>query len=641
MNSLNRLLRARSRPYSGSLILIVVLTAVQSAGNLYLPNLNADIIDHGVVAGDLHYIWRAGGLMLAITAGLGLVSVLAVRFASRVAMSMGADLRAAIFARVQTFSVADLQRFGVSSLTTRTVNDVQQVQLFLQQALTLLVSVVLTIVGALVLAVREQPRLSLLLAVALPVMALVVVLTLVILMPRLRAVQAGTDRLNTILREQISGVRVTRAFLRTGTERKRFAAVNADLSGNALRSDRILAPAVAVILGIVNLASVGVVWFGGRMVGDGTMELGAMTAFLIYIMQILTYVVVAITVLILIPRAVASADRIEQVLATTASITDPEHPVEPSSGLGTIEFRGVSFRYPGSERPVMSDLNLTFRAGRTTAVIGGTGSGKTTLINLISRFLDATDGTVLVHGVGVPEQAVARLRSTIGLVPQAVLLSTGTIAENLRTGRAEATDDELWRALEVAQARDFVEALPGGLEARVERGGANLSGGQRQRLSIARALVRRPSVYLFDDCFSALDAATDARLRARLRSETGDATVVIVAQRAGTIRHADQIVVLESGRVAGVGTHDELLGSCTAYQEIVASQTEQERPCDELSQRTDERPGDAVADVPAAPGAVSAARRRRVKSGGGRRRGGRTVDSRPGHRHRRGRPDRT
>jgi ABC-type multidrug transport system fused ATPase/permease subunit len=579
-SALTRLLRAYSRPYSGPLILIVVLTTAQAAGNLYLPNLNAAIIDNGVVAGDLGYIWRAGGLMLGITAGLGVVSVLAVYLASRVSMTIGADLRAAIFARVQSFSLADLHRFGVSTLTTRTVNDVQQVQLFLQQALTLLVSVVLTIAGALILAVREQAKLSLLLAVALPAMALIVGLTLVILLPRLRSVQANTDRLNHILREQISGVRVTRAFLRTGTERARFGAVNADLTANALRADRILAPAIAVILGIVNLSSVGVVWFGGRLISDGSMPIGDMTAFLIYIMQILTYVVVAITVLILIPRAVAAADRIEQVLRATSSISDPARPVGPAANSGTVEFRRVGFRYPGSERPVLSDLSLTFRPGQTTAIIGGTGSGKTTLINLISRFIDATDGTVLVDGVGVPDQSVQQLRAGIGLVPQSVLLSAGTVAENLRFGRPQATDDELWRALEVAQARDFVAALPGLLAARIERGGANLSGGQRQRLSIARALVRRPRVYLFDDCFSALDAATDARLRAELRCQTRDATVVIVAQRASTIMHADHIVVLESGRVAGVGTHDELVAGCRAYQEIVASQLGEERPRD-------------------------------------------------------------
>jgi ATP-binding cassette subfamily B protein len=573
-------LRTYSRPYSGLLLLIVALTTAQSAGNLYLPNLNAAIIDHGVVAGDLRYIWRTGGLMLGITAGLGIVAVLAVYLASRVSMTIGADLRAAIFARVQSFSMADLHRFGVSSLTTRTVNDVQQVQLFLQQTLTLLVNVVLTIAGALVLAVREQARLSLLLAVALPAMAVVIGLTLVILLPRLRSVQANTDRLSHILREQISGIRVTRAFLRTGTEKTRFGVVNADLTANALRADRILAPAIAVILGIVNLSSVGVVWFGGRLVSDGSMPIGALTAFLIYIMQILTYAVVAVTVLILIPRAAAAADRIEQVLAAAPSIGDPALPVGPAGNSGLVEFRRVGFRYPGSERPVMSDLTLTFRPGQTTAIIGGTGSGKTTLVNLIARFVDATDGTVLVHGVGVAEQSVQQLRASIGLVPQTAQLSAGTLADNLRFGRPRATDAELWWALEVAQARDFVRTLPGLLQAPIERGGANLSGGQRQRLSIARALVRRPKIYLFDDCFSALDAATDARLRAQLRHETRDATVVMVAQRAGTIRHADQIVVLESGRVAGVGTHDELMAGCRAYQEIVASQMGEERARD-------------------------------------------------------------
>jgi ATP-binding cassette subfamily B protein len=571
-SSLIRLLRGYTRPYSGQLSLVVVLMTVQAAGNLYLPSLNADIIDDGVVNGDLAYIWRAGGLMLGITVGLGLVAVMAVYLASRVSTTVGADLRVAIFARVQSFPVADLHRFGVSSLTTRSVNDVQQIQVLLQLTLTLLVSVVLTIVGALVLAVREGPTLSLLLAVALPMMILIIGVTLATLLPLFRSVQVKTDRLNQILREQISGVRVSRAFLRTGTEHARFRTVNADITATALRANRIFALVIPVVMGIVNLSSVGVVWFGGRLVSEGSMPIGNMTAFLIYMLQILTYVVVAVTVVVLVPRAVAAADRIEQVITATPSIVDPVHPVVPATNLGMVEFRQVGFSYPGSERPVVSDLTLTFKPGQTSAIIGGTGSGKTTLVNLIPRFIDPTDGTVLVHGVDVPRQAIDQLRATIGLVPQTAFLFAGTVAGNLRFGRPQATDDELWQALDIAQARDFVAALPGQLNAPIERGGANLSGGQRQRLSIARALVRRPRLYLFDDCFSALDAATDARLRAGLRSETRDATVVIVAQRASTIMHADQIIVLESGRIVGVGTHQQLLAGCQAYQEIVASQ---------------------------------------------------------------------
>ncbi|GAA2515814.1 ABC transporter ATP-binding protein [Winogradskya humida] len=571
-SALTRLLRRYIRPYYRALSAVVVLMAAQAAGNLYLPNLNADIIDDGVVGGDLGYIWRAGALMLVITAGLGIVAVLAVYLASRVSMTVGADLRAAIFARVQSFSVADLHRFGVSSLTTRTVNDVQQLQVFLQLSLTLLISVVFTIGGALILAVRAGRELSLLLVVALPVLVAIIAVTLVVLLPLFRAVQVKTDRLNQVLREQISGVRVTRAFGRTDAERVRFGAVNEDITATGLRANRVFALVLPVIFGIVNVSSVGVVWFGGRLVSDGTMEIGSMTAFLIYILQILTYIVVAVTVIVLIPRAAAAANRIEQILTVMPSSAGPPRAAPASTQAGKVEFQQVSFRYPGSERPVVSDLTLTFRPGQTSAVIGGTGSGKTTLLNLIPRFIDATDGTVLVHGLGVPEQSVDDLRASIGLVPQTALLFAGTVAGNLRFGRPEATDDELWRALETAQARDFVAALPGGLDAPVERGGANLSGGQRQRLSIARALVRRPWLYLFDDCFSALDAATDARLRAELRAETRGATVVIVAQRASTIMHADQIVVLESGRIAGVGTHERLLTGCRAYQEIIASQ---------------------------------------------------------------------
>ncbi|AGL16021.1 ABC transporter ATP-binding protein [Actinoplanes sp. N902-109] len=572
MHSLTRLLRVFSRPYSWQLSIVLVLVIVQTAGNLYLPSLNADIIDDGVVRGDLPFIWRAGGLMLGITAVLGLVAVVAVYLASKVSMSVGADLRAAIFARVQLFSAGDLQRFGVSSLTTRTINDVQQVQVFLQLFLTIMVSVVLTIAGALILAIHEGRALSLLLAVALPLLVLVIGLMLAALLPLFSAIQVKTDRLNLILREQISGVRVTRAFLRTGTERERFAGINTDITATGLRANRIFAVVMPVVMGIVNLSSVGVVWFGGRLVDEGSMPIGNMFAFLIYILQILTYAVIAVTVLVLLPRAVAAADRIDQVLTAEPTIADPARAQSPAAARGEVEFRGVGFRYPGSERPVISDVSLTFRPGQVSAIIGGTGSGKTTLVNLIPRFLDATDGHVLVDGVDAPGRTLRELRAGIGLVPQTPFLFAGTIATNLRFGNPQATDDELWHALRIAQADDFVTAMPGQLDAVVERGGINLSGGQRQRLTIARALVRRPQLYLFDDCFSALDAATDARLRARLRTETRDATVVIAAQRASTVMHADQIIVLETGRIAGVGTHDQLLTGCRAYQEIIASQ---------------------------------------------------------------------
>jgi ATP-binding cassette subfamily B protein len=568
------LIRTFLRPHARPLGFAAALQVLQAAGNLYLPILNADIVDHGVVKGDLGYILRAGAAMLGINVVLCVAALVSVRLSSWVAMAVGADIRAAVHDRVRSFSVVELNRFGVASLTTRSVNDVQQVQLFAQAALSLLVISTVTAIGAVVLAVRQGPRLSLLLLVTLTAVLVLAGWVMVRLLPMFRSVQVRTDGMNQVLREQIAGVRVARAFLRTGSEQARFERANAGITDATLRAGRIFALVTPLVLLIANLSSVGVLWFGGRLVADGSMPIGSLTAFLLYILQILLYVVIGVTVLTLLPRAVAGAHRIQQVLDTVPAIADPRAPVEPEAVTGAVAFRNVTFGYAGSERPVLDDLTLAFPPGRTTAILGGTGSGKTTLLNLVPRFLDVTAGDVLVNGVAVGAQATGRLRAGIGLVPQAAFLFAGTVADNLRFGRPEAGEDELWRALEIAQARDFVAALPGQLDARVERGGVNLSGGQRQRLSIARALVRRPSLYLFDDCFSALDAATDARLRAALRSETGDATVVIATQRAGTVMAADQIIVLDGGRVAGVGTHAELLTDCPTYQQIIASQVE-------------------------------------------------------------------
>ena len=560
------------RPYTRQLGAIAALQALQAAGNLYLPTLNADIINNGVVKADLGYIGGAGGVMLGITVVLCVASLASLYLSSWVSMSVGANIRTALYERVQSFSVIELNRFGISSLTTRSVNDVQQVQLFLQVALSLLVIAVATTLGAVVLAVRQGPGLSLLLVVTLVAILIVTALVVTRLLPMYHSVQVRTDGLNRVLREQISGVRVARAFLRTGWEEQRFEQANADITDTTLRAGRVFALVIPVVAGITNLSSVGVFWFGGRLVAHGSMPIGNLTAFLLYILQILLYVGIGVTVLILLPRAVASAERIQQVLSAVPAIADPPRPVVPDTVTGAVEFRHVSFGYAGSERPVLDDLSFAFRPGQTNAILGGTGSGKTTLLNLIPRFLDATAGAVLVNGVEVAAQSAEQLRADIGLVPQTAFLFAGTVAGNLRFGRPEATEAELWRALDIAQARDFVSGLPGRLDARVERGGVNLSGGQRQRLSIARALVRRPSLYLFDDCFSALDAATDARLRAALLAETGDATVVIVAQRAGTVMDADQIIVLDGGSIAGIGTHTQLLADCRTYQEIIATQ---------------------------------------------------------------------
>ncbi|MGD0220068.1 MAG: ABC transporter ATP-binding protein [Acidimicrobiales bacterium] len=567
-----RLLRDFLRPYVAQVVIVVALIVVQTAGNLYLPNLNADIINNGIVLGNLHYIFTTGGAMLAITLALGGISIVAVYWASRVSMGVGADVRGAVFTRVQSFSAREMNHFGTPSLITRNTNDVQQVQLFLQVALTLMVIAPIMSIGGVILAIREGRTLSLLLVVAVPVMALFVGTVMTLVVPQFRTMQVRIDRINQVLREQITGVRVIRAFVRNWSERQRFAEANADLTSTALRVNRIFALALPALMAILNLSSVAVLWFGGRLVSEGSIPIGNLTAFLTYILQILLAVMMAVMVAILAPRAVASAERIEEVLDVSPSVTDPPTVTKPSHVTGLVEFRDVTFGYPGGERPVLRDLSFTLRPGETSAIIGGTGSGKTTLVNLIPRFFDTTHGAVLVNGVDVRNHDLEELWSSIGLVPQAAFLFSGTVADNLRYGRPTASDAELWNALEVAQARDFVASMPGELAAPIDQGGTNVSGGQRQRLSIARALVRRPRLYLFDDCFSALDAATDARLRAAIKVPTRDAVVVIVAQRVSTIMHADRIIVLDDGEIAGMGTHAELLSSCDTYREIVRSQ---------------------------------------------------------------------
>jgi ABC-type multidrug transport system fused ATPase/permease subunit len=569
---LTALLRRYLAPYTGQVAVIVVLLAAQAAGNLYLPNLNADIINNGVVRGDTAYIWRTGAVMLVLALAIGVIATGGVYLASRVSMSVGADVRAAVFDRVQGFAAAEMNRFGTPSLITRNTNDVQQIQIFLQMALTLMIIAPVMCVGGVFMAIREGSALSPLLAVVIPLMGVVIGVLVVLVVPLFRSMQVKLDRINRVLREQITGVRVIRAFIKAEAEQDRFRAANADLTATALRANRILALAIPVVMAILNLSSVAVLWFGGRLVSEGAMPIGNLTAFLTYIMQILISVMMAVMMVVLAPRAMASAERIEQVTGTEPAIKDPPRPVTPARVTGRVEFRDVSFGYPGSERPVLEHLSFALEPGQTSAVTGGTGSGKTTLLTLIPRFFDTTAGSITVNGTDVREQALEQLWAGIGLVPQAAFLFSGTVAGNLRFGKPDATETEMWRALEIAQARDFVAAMPGQLEATVDQGGTNLSGGQRQRLSIARAVIRRPPLYLFDDCFSALDAATDARLRAALRRHTREAAVLIVAQRVSTIMQADQIIVLDAGTLAGTGTHAQLMSSCAQYREIVASQ---------------------------------------------------------------------
>jgi ABC-type multidrug transport system fused ATPase/permease subunit len=567
-----RLLRTFVRPYTREATIVVVLVLVQSIGNLYLPNLNADIINNGLAKGDIPYIWRTGAVMLAITLGLGVIAVVGVYWASLTSMGVGRDLRAAVFGRVQSFSEREMHRFGTPSLITRNTNDVQQITLFLQIGLTMMVSAPIMAVGGVIMALREDVQLSALLVVVIPILALLIAVTFRAAIPLFRSMQVKIDRINQVMREQIMGVRVIRAFIRGDYEQRRFEEANYDLTSTALRVNRLFVITFPAVLAVMNLSTVAVLWFGGRLVDSGQMPIGNMTAFLMYIMQILMSLMMAIALVILVPRAEASAARLQEVVTATPSIGEPARPVHAPEPTGTVEFQDVSFGYPGGEKPVLQELNFELLPGQTTAIIGGTGSGKTTLLNLIPRFFDVSQGHVLIDGVDVREQSLEQVWSRIGLVPQRAYLFSGTVASNLRFGNEEATDDELRRALEVAQATDFVEAMPGGLEAPIDQGGTNVSGGQRQRLAIARALVKRPAIYLFDDCFSALDAGTDARLRAALRSMTREATVLIVAQRVSTVMHADRIIVLDEGRVVGIGSHDVLMASCEPYREIVDSQ---------------------------------------------------------------------
>ena len=572
-----RLLRERLTPYRAVIGAVVLLQLVQTLATLYLPTLNADIIDRGVISGDTGYILQLGGVMLAVSVVQIVCSAGAVFLGARTASALGRDVRAALFDRVQSFSAREVGRFGTPSLITRTTNDVQQVQMLTLMTLTMMVSAPIMGVGGIVLAVHLDVGLSSLLLVAVPALAVVVTLIIVRMRPLFRLTQDRLDRINRVLREQIAGVRVVRAFVRDEHERRRFTGANEDLYDVSLAIGRLMAFMFPAVMLVLNVSSVAVTWFGGHRIASGDLQVGELTAYLSYLMQILMSVMMATFMFMLVPRAEVCAERIEEVLDTASSVVPPADPVRELPRHGHLELRGAGFRYPGAERPVLSGIDLVARPGEVTAVIGSTGSGKTTLLNLVPRLMDATEGAVLVDGVPVTAIDPELLSELVAIVPQKPYLFTGTVADNLRYGNPDATDEELWHALEVAQAREFVEALPEGLAAPVAQGGTNVSGGQRQRLAIARALVHRPEIYLFDDSFSALDYATDAALRAALTRETREATVVIVAQRVSTIRHADRIVVLDGGRVVGTGTHETLMADDETYRQIVLSQlTEQE-----------------------------------------------------------------
>ncbi|TWJ24044.1 ATP-binding cassette subfamily B protein [Micromonospora endolithica] len=566
------MLRTFLRPYHRLLTAVVLFQFVGTIASLYLPSLNADIIDLGVARGDTGYIVRTGGWMLAVSVVQIVCSVAAVYLGARTATGFGRDVRARLFAHVNRFSAREVARFGAPSLITRNTNDVQQVQMLVLMSCTMLVTAPIMSVGGVVMALREDIGLSWLMVVSVPVLAVALGLITRRMVPQFRLMQTRIDTVNRVLREQITGIRVVRAFVREPYETARFDRANADLTATALATGRLMALIFPVVMLVLNVSSVAVLWFGAQRVDAGAIQVGALTAFLQYLMQILMAVMMATFMLMMVPRAAVCAERITEVLDTDSSVVPPARPVTEVDQHAEVELRDVRFQYPGAAEPVLRDVSLRVRPGTTTAIVGSTGAGKTTLLSLIPRLVDVTAGAVLVDGVDVRELAPEQLWHRIGLVPQKPYLFTGTVASNLRYGNPDATDAELWAALEIAQARDFVEAMPERLDAPIAQGGTNVSGGQRQRLAIARALVRQPEIYLFDDSFSALDLGTDARLRAALRPVTVDAAVVIVAQRVSTIVDADQIVVLEDGAVVGVGRHADLLDDCPTYAEIVASQ---------------------------------------------------------------------
>jgi ATP-binding cassette subfamily B protein len=571
-----RLLRTYLRPYAGQIAIVVVLQLAGTIASLYLPSINGDIIDRGVATGDATYVLEMGGVMLAIAAFQIACSIAAVYFGARVAMAYGRDLRAGIFHHVGELSAREVGKFGAPSLITRTTNDVQQVQMLVLMTVTMLVMAPIMCIGGIVMALREDLALSKLLLICIPALAGSIGVIIGRMIPKFRQMQPKIDSVNRVLRELITGMRVVRAFVREPAEEARFEDANAELTDIALRVGKLQAMMWPTVMLVFNASSAAVLWFGARRIADGSLEIGALTAYIGYLMQILVGVMMTTFMSIMIPRAAVCAERIVEVFDTKPEVAPPRAPIRPRAPTAVVELRGVEFRYPGATAPVLSDISFVARPGELTAIIGSTGAGKTTLLDLIPRLSDPTAGGVLVDGVDVREREPEELWARIGMVPQRGYLFSGTVATNLRFGNPEATDDELWAALELAQAKDFVEAMPQRLDSPIAQGGTNVSGGQRQRLAIARALLRDPAVFLLDDAFSALDLATEARLRAAIAPRLSKATVILVAQRVASIRHAQQILVLDGGKLVGKGTHAQLVQTCPTYAEIVTSQTEEQ-----------------------------------------------------------------
>lgn len=564
------------KPYWLPIAAILVLAFFQSLTELYLPTLMSDIVDKGIVQGDTDYIWRIGGQMLLVALAGTTGAIISSFLSAKVASGYGRDLRRMVFSRVSSYSLHEFDKIGTATLITRTTNDITQVQQVWVMILRMMISAPMMSIGGVVMAVSKDAKLSLIIVVVIPVLLGVIGFLAAKGIPLFRVIQLKVDKLNLVVREGLTGIRVIRAFNRTAHEKTKFQSANQDLTATAIRVNIIMATMMPAMMLIMNFTTVAIIWFGGIRIDAGHMQVGDLMAFIQYVMQIMFSFVMVSMMFIMIPRASASAVRISEVLETVPEINDPAAPKSTGSQKGYVEFRDVTFSYPGAEAPAISHISFAARPGEVTAIIGGTGSGKSTLVNLIPRFYDVDSGSVLVDGVDVRELTQADLRAKIGLVPQKALLFSGTIAENIRYGKQDATDEEIRQAAEIAQATEFISEMKEGFDAEIAQGGTNVSGGQKQRLTIARALVRRPGIYLFDDNFSALDFKTDARLRAALRQETADATVIIVAQRVSTVMDANRIIVLDEGQIAGIGTHRELMNNCDVYREIVSSQLAEE-----------------------------------------------------------------